>query len=314
MRSSATLIGLAAVVFSHPARARADEKVTYLLPAPKEAIVLAPFVLAETQGRYRKAKLDVRFVVVPGGFHVGEALARGEGDLGGASGDTPILLRNANLPVKGVALLGHHSFLTLITRQGQPATGQIDVPSLQDTSYYALQNLSAGSPHGEITTRARPPAELIKALSAGEIDGFVGTVDWGVKAERAGVQVHYRPVDAFYPAMAQAIMASDTTIAARPKVVRKFVRATMQALKQIAIDPEQSAGIYERAMPGSGYGHAEIVKIFRLLASQVYGTVEAAGRFNARTVDAAQGELIKRKLVTQRRDAGEFFTNAFTGQ
>lgn len=313
LRLGLCLLGAAAVALAQPALAGQDDKVTYLLPAPKEAIVLAPFLLAEQQGRYKHEKLDVRFVVVPGGFHVGEALARGEGDLGGASGDTPILLRGADLPIKGIALLGRHSFLTLVTRRDSPASSgnfqgrRIDVPSFKDTSYYAVEELAGRSQ--SVETQARPPAELIAALGAREIDGFVGTVDWGVKAERAGVQLDYRKLDAFYPAMAQAIIASEQAIATRPAVLRRFVRATLKTLRQIAHDPDRAATLYEAAAPGSGYSHAEIVRIFTLLASHVYGDPASIGRFDAATVRAAQAELLKRKLLTRSRPAADFFTN-----
>jgi NitT/TauT family transport system substrate-binding protein len=317
MRALLCLVGL--VLYAQPAAARADEKVTYLLPAPKEAIVFAPFVLAEQQGRYRRAKLDVTFVVVPGGFKVGEALARGEGDLGGASGDTPILLRDANVPVKGVALLGHHAFLTLVTRRDSFAAShgfdgkRIDVPSFKDTSYYAVQNLARQS-SADIKTQARAPDELITALGKRQIDGFVGTVDWGVKSERAGGQLDYRKVDEFYPAMAQAILASETTIAKRPKVLRRFVRATLKMLRQITVDPDMSAKSYEKAVPASGYSHAEIVRIFTLLGSQVYGDPASVGLFDERAVRAAETELLNRDLIEDRQALDVYYTNSFVAR
>ncbi|AOR80190.1 hypothetical protein BES08_25020 (plasmid) [Novosphingobium resinovorum] len=321
-RALCTLAFAAAAILGQPALARPADKVTYLLPAPREAIVLAPFLLAEQEGRYRRGKLDVRFVMVPGGFNVGEALARGEGDLGGASGDTPILLRAADLPVKGIALLGRHSFLTLVTRHDSFETSgsfegkAIDVPSLKDTSYYAVQKMAEGSPGSSlrISTQARPPAELIAALGSRRIDGFIGTVDWGVKAEREGVRLDYRELDAIYPAMAQAIMASETTIAAKPKVLRRFVRATLQVIRQIARDPEGAAMRYEAAVPSSGYSHAEIVRIFGLLATHVYGDLKLLGRFNEATVCSAEGELLERKLVIRRRSASDYFTNSIVGR
>lgn len=322
-RARCGLFGLAAAsLLAQPAIARPNDKVTYLLPAPKEAIVLAPFLLAEREGRYRREKLDVQFVVVSGGFNVGAALARGEGDLGGASGDTPILLRAANLPVKGIAQLGRHAFLTLITRQDSPASSgdlqgrRIDVPSLKDTSYYAVEELAARASHlsPAVETHARPPAELIAALGARDIDGFVGTVDWGVKAERSGVKLTYRKVDEFYPAMAQAILASEDSIARRPAVLRRFVKATQRALASIARDPEQAARSYEAAVPDSGFTHAEIVRVFGLLTTNVYGEGRPTGRFDDATVEAAEAKLLKRGLVGQRRPRSDYFTNMLVGR
>ncbi|MBT0668155.1 ABC transporter substrate-binding protein [Novosphingobium profundi] len=303
------------------AAARPADTITYLLPAPKEAIVFAPFVLAQIQGKYRAANLDVHFVVVPGGFNVGKALARGEGDLGGASGDTPILLRAADAPVKGIALLGAHSFLTLVTRKDRVADDgtlsgkRIDVPSFKDTSYYALQEIEGGYPQGAlpIQSEARSSADLIAALGEGKIDGFVGTVDWGVKAERAGAQLAYRELDDFYPAMAQAIIASDHAIDTKSKALKRFVRATLAQLGRIARDPEGSATLYERAVPDSGYSHAEVVRIFRLLGREVYGDTRRPGKFDRKVVVQAEAELLERGLIAQRRPAADYYTNRFAG-
>lgn len=306
-----TMLG-AALILSLAGAARPLEPVTYLLPAPKEAIVFAPLVLADREGDYRRAGLDVRFEVVPGGVKVGEALASGKGMLGGAVGDTAMVLRARGLPVQAVMLFGEHSFLTLMTRQRLTldAAGlrgaTIGVPSFQDTSYYAAKALlrAHGLADADVTVRAAPPAELIGAMGRGEMQAIIGTVDWGVKVERARVALDYRPLDPFYPALAQAILVSDATAARQPRAVRAFVHATAAAMRRMIRDPDGAAWRYAAAVPGSEYSHAEIARIFRLLARDVYG--KNPNRFQPARMEAAA------------RAAGaaptNSYTNAFVGR
>lgn len=318
--------GLAlAGVTSFPALGRAAsstplETITYLLPAPKDAVTLAPFTLADSLGFYAARGLKVRFQVVPGGAKVGEALARGEGDLGGASGDTPILLRARGVPVKGVAVLGGHAFLTLMTdrrRKLSPTRlsgAVLGVPSLNDVSFYALeaQIKALGLGPGAVTVQAAPPAELWKRLGEGDLDGMVGTVDWGVRAERAGVRLDYVNLDRFFPAMAQAVLASDAEIAQHPERVRGFVGATLQAVALIRRSPERAATAYLTATPTTDLSLAEVAETFRLLGRYVYGGQRIAGRHDAATAMALQTRYLQRGLIEVARPDTDLFSDRFT--
>lgn len=316
----AVLGSMAVAIESAVPAPRQRTALTYLLPAPREVIVFAPFVLAQQDGLYAKVGLDVRFTTVAGGAKVGEALGRGEGDLGGAVGDTPILLRANGVRVQGVALLGHHAFLTLMMRKGTTLDAEslrgktFGVPSYQDTSYYALAALvrAKGLALAEVTIRAAPMANLIAGLGSGEFTGIVGTVDSGVKAERIGVAVDYYPADDFYPALAQVVMASDVTREKRPEMIRQFVSATLAAVALMRRDPEAAARHYATAVPKSGYTHGEIVRVFKLLAAEVYGP--SPGRFEPMRMDQAASAAVGLALVPAGTSARGSYTNKFTGR
>lgn len=290
----------------------------YLLPAPKEAIVFAPFLLAEFDGHFAREGLAVRFEqVAGGGAKVGEALAAGRGDAGGALGDTPLILRAKDIDVQGVALLGRHSFLTLIHMRtlvldASSLRGKaLGVPSFQDVSYYALKAFlqQHGLTPGDVTVRAAPPAELIDALGKGELHAIVGTVDWGVKAERGGVSLCYRPLDPYYPALAQAIMASDAHIARRPEAIRRFVRAVLAAMDDIVRDPDGAASRYLQRTSQADFDIDEVKRVFRLLATHVYGA--RAGRFDPQVMARAAVATAQEGLVPAGIDARPSYTNQF---
>lgn len=311
------------VAVSAPAQPVPRAAITYLLPAPKEAVVFAPFVLAESRGYYAAQGLDVTFRVVPGGVNVGEALSRGEGDLGGASGDTPILLRDRGFAVRGVALLGGHAFLTLMTDSKQhmssvrPATlegKRFGVPAFADVSFYALDAMrrKAGLASTSMSVVALPPASLWDKLGKGELDGIVGTVDWGVRAQRGGATLDHFSSDRYFPAMAQAILASDEAIKTDPRAIRAFVRATLRAVGDIRRDPAGSARAYRAVMPKSDLSEAEIATVFSRLSDYVYAGQRVPGAFDMNRVRALQDAYLALKLVTRRQDPRLFFTNRFT--
>src|SRR5258708_29947182 len=86
--------------------ATAAEKLTYLLPAPPSLPAFAPWVLAKHLGYYTEAGYDVDFVVARGGVDVAKQIGVGNAAIGGAIGDTPIIVRGNGVPGKAVGGVG----------------------------------------------------------------------------------------------------------------------------------------------------------------------------------------------------------------
>lgn len=321
-RRGALAAGIWAGLSGFAPSAEKPAPLVYLLPAPKEAVALAPFVLAESLGFYRDAGLDVGFERRAGGLEVGKALARGEGDLGGASGDTAVVLRDQGLPIKGVALLGRRSFLTIMTRRDAAVsltdlTGcTFGVPSFADVSYYGLEHLikSSGVAAEAVAVRAAAPEALWTALGAGEFDGVVGTVDWGVRAERSGTALDYLPLDAVFPgAMAQAVLASEHAIGSRPDQIRAFNAATLRAIRLILDRPDHAAAQHRIAVPASDLTMAETARIFTLFGKHVYGSARRLGHFQEAKLDSIADVYVQRGLISSRSPAVEYYQRDLIG-
>lgn len=84
----------------------APREVTYLLPAPPNSPAFAPWVIAREKGYYADLGLKVTFVAGKGGVDVAKQIGAGNAPVGGAIGDTPIVVRANGIPVKAVAVLG----------------------------------------------------------------------------------------------------------------------------------------------------------------------------------------------------------------
>src|SRR5271154_1892108 len=79
--------------------AGAAEKITYLLPAPAFLPAFGPWMLAKQRGYFAQEGLDVDFQAAQGGADAAKQVGAGNAVIGGAIGDTPIIVRANGVPV-----------------------------------------------------------------------------------------------------------------------------------------------------------------------------------------------------------------------
>ena len=113
---TAAVLVLCAVVVNWAAPARADEKITYLFPAPPILPAFGPIQIAKGKGYFSQAGLDVNYAVGRGGVDVAKEVGAGNVPLGGIVADGPIVVRQNGVPVKIVALFGGKGFMQLVVR------------------------------------------------------------------------------------------------------------------------------------------------------------------------------------------------------
>ncbi|MFZ0152136.1 MAG: ABC transporter substrate-binding protein, partial [Xanthobacteraceae bacterium] len=77
-----------------PPAARADEKITYLFPAPPILPAFGPIQIAKGKGYFSQAGLDVYYAVGRGGVDVAKEVGAGNVPLGGIVADGPIVVRH----------------------------------------------------------------------------------------------------------------------------------------------------------------------------------------------------------------------------
>lgn len=312
------LMGMAAAPVM--AQQAATQQITYLLPAPSNLPAFAPLMIADKKGYYAAEGLSVRWLTVQGGADVGKQLASGNGDLGGGLGDTPIVLRPNGILIKGVALLGGRTLHQLVVRNDAniktPADLKgktITVLAYQDTGFYATLGLlaSAGLTRDDVHIQGAGPAGVWQQVATGKAEVMVGTPEWAQNIEDAGVKVTMTSTDKYFPGMAQAVLASDKTIAERPEMVRKFVRATLKAVGEIMRDPNAATKDYIDAVPTYKGKEAEINKILTYYARNVYTGQTRLGAFDPARVDKLQDFYAKEKIIRFKSNTADLFTNQF---
>ncbi|OWY28145.1 ABC transporter substrate-binding protein [Herbaspirillum robiniae] len=299
----------------------APEEVTYLLPAPPNSPAFAPWVLAQHKGYYADENLKVSFIVAKGGVDVAKQIGAGNAVIGGAIGDTPIVVRANGIPVKAIAVLGAGS-VTMVA--ANPADGikglkdlkgkTVTVMSYTDTTYYAfLGSLkTAGLTKTDVQIQAAGPAGVWQLFTSGKSSAFAGVPDWVVNSTDAGAKVELLDNGGF-KSMAQAILASDDTIKKNPELLKKLVRATLRGMQDIMKDPKAAADDYVAALPTYKGKEASIQSTFEMYNKYVYANQKTLGQIDSGRMDAVQKFYVSEGIVTKATPVNDLFTNQFVG-
>src|SRR5947209_9221406 len=277
--------GICVSLSSDPASAA--EKITYLLPAPPSLPAFAPWVLAKHLGYYTDAGYDVEFVVARGGVDVAKQVGVGNAPIGGAIGDTPVIVRGNGVPVKSVGLMGGGAMTVVVGRKDRGIDKledlrgkKISVLAFQDTTYYALLGAlaSKGITKNDVNAQAVGPAAVASLVVAGTVDACACTPDWEIDVKEGLKDTVSLPTKDYFQSMSQAILASDKMIAERPDMVRAVVKATLRGMQFVMTDPAKAALAYVEASP-SFKGKEELMK--KILANYTERTYKGQSTIGA---------------------------------
>jgi NitT/TauT family transport system substrate-binding protein len=317
----AALGGLVATAAIRPAFA-APEKVTYLFPAPAFLPAFLPFQLALKRGYFAKNNVEVTFQTGRGGADVAKQVGVGNADIGGGLGETTMIVRPNDLPVRAVAQLGSHPLFQLVTRK-ESGVKKIDdlkgkklgVIGYQDTSYYSLLAVLAANniKRDQLEIQAVGPAGVTQLMIAKSLDGIMTTPEWADAIETAGIALDRFPIEKTFPAMAQAIITSDKMIKDRPQAVRGFVHAVLQAVRDCMADPTAAAKDYVAAVPQHAGKETEIERILRSYVKNVYATepASALGTFDPKRIATIQKFYLENQIIQTAVPVADLYTNDF---
>jgi NitT/TauT family transport system substrate-binding protein len=319
--------GLAGGLIAAPAlvsRAFAAEPVTYLFPAPAVLPAFVPHHLAQQRGYFAAAGLNVTFQTGRGGADTAKQVAVGNADLGGGVGETTMIVRPNGLRVRGVALLGGRPIFQVAARRSANIKTLADlrgkkvgVIAYQDTGYYALLGVLAASglKKSDLEIQAVGPAGVTQLMIAGSLDALMSVPDWSDAIESAGVALDYFPIDDVFPAMAQAVLASDDTIKNKPDAVRGVVQAILRAVRDCIADPAAAARDFVAAVPQQAGKEAEVERIVRRYASETYLTNPPAklGYFDPARLGKVEKFYLDNDIIHSAVPVEELYSNDFIG-
>jgi len=317
----AALGGLIATAAVRPSIAAA-ESMTYLFPAPAFLPAFLPFQLAKKRDYFSTNNVAVTFQTGHGGADVAQQVGAGNVDLGGGVGETSMIVRPNGLPVRAVAQLGSRSLFQLVTRKDVNVHAisdlrgkKLGVIGYQDTGYYALLAVLAASglKRSDLEIQAVGPAGVTQLMIAKSLDGIMAVPEWADAIETAGVALDYFEIDKTFPAMAQAILASDKIIQQRPAAVGGFVKAVMQAVRDCIADPAAAARDYVAEVPQHQGKEAQIERILRRYVSNVYRTTPASalGSFDPARLKTVQTFYLQNKIIQSAVPIADLYTNQF---
>jgi NitT/TauT family transport system substrate-binding protein len=313
--------GLMATAALRPAFAAA-EPMTYLFPAPAFLPAFIPFQLAQKRNYFAANDLAVTFETGRGGADVAKQVGVGNANLGGGVGETSMIVRPNDLPVRAVALLGQKPLFQLVTRKAANVGKLSDlrgkklgVIGYQDTGYYALLAVLAASglKRADLEIQAVGPAGVTQLMIAQSLDGIMAVPEWADAIETAGVPLDHFPIDRIFPAMAQAILASDKIIKDKPAMVRGCVKAVLQAVRDCIADPAATTKDYVAAVPQHAGKEVEIERILRSYVANVYVTepASALGRFDPERLRTVQKFYVDNQIIQTAVPVEDLYTNEF---
>ena len=319
-RKFARALGVALVGLFASGSAGAAEKVVYLLPAPAFLPAFGPWMLAKQRGYFAAEGLDVDFEAAQGGADAAKQVGAGNAVIGGAIGDTPIIVRANGVPVKAVALLGGGGLMQLVLHEGSAIKGPEDlkgktvtVMAYQDTTYYALLGMLAkvGLTKNDINAQAVGATNVWKLFVAGQSDAMASVPDWEVDATEAGAKIKVIPADKYFQSMAQVVVASDETIKQKPDLVRKLVRATIHGVTDIMKDPAGAAADYVKAVPQRAGQERQMARVFELYNQYVYPGQKVVGMMDEARLSSLQDFYVKQGIVEKATPVKDLYTNQF---
>jgi NitT/TauT family transport system substrate-binding protein len=280
--------------------------------------------IARHKGYYKAEGIDISFQVAKGGADAAKQVGVGNVEIGNAIGDTAIIVRANGVPVKGVALLGGRTLTQITVRKAAGVKSfadlkgkKIGVLSFQDTTFYNLLGVlkSAGLDKKDASIQSVGVSGVIKLMISGDLDAISGVPEWTAAIQAAGVPVDIHEIDAVFPAMAQAIIASDDTIKQKPQMIRAVVRATMKALKEVMTDPVAASKDYVAAVPQHKGKEKQIEGIMRRYNALIYKIDNTAdlGKFDEKRMTSVQKFYVDNGIVQKAVPIKETYTNEFVG-
>jgi NitT/TauT family transport system substrate-binding protein len=296
------------------------EPITYLLPAPKTLPAFAPWLIAQQEGYFKTEGLDVNFVTGKGGVDVAKQVGAGNAPIGGAIGDTPVIVRANGVPVKAVAVLGAGSLTLIASHEKAPIDKPaqlkgktITVISYSDTTYYSLLGTmkKANLSRSDAEIQAAGPAGVWQLFAAGKSDAMAAVPDWVVSVRESGAKVHLMDPAQGFNSMAQAILASDELIKTNPALIQKIVRATLKGMELIMKDTDAAVASYIKAVPQHKGKEAEIKQVFDLYNKYVYADQKVLGQMNRERLGQVQDFYVSEGIVSKAAPLDDLYTNQF---
>jgi NitT/TauT family transport system substrate-binding protein len=229
---------------AEPAATATPATISVRFPIPIRESGQASFYLAEDRGFYKEEHLTVRFEMGSPELNPVKMVASGQDDFGVLGGpDTLLVARSRAQPLKAIAVLHRNSnFSCLVT-----------LKSSGKTRLEQLQGAKIGFNFGHISTDVLRNVLRKQHIRYSEIDvGFdynqliakqidaqwAFTVTAGLDLPANGQDVNIiSPADYGVVTHGYTIFARDETLASRPDVVLRFLRASLKGVEAAVQDP-----------------------------------------------------------------------------
>jgi ABC-type nitrate/sulfonate/bicarbonate transport system substrate-binding protein len=277
--------------------------------------------VAQANGYFEDENLQVD-IIQPGEVYAEQAVASGAADFGVSFQEQITLARADNVPIVSIAAIIQHN------TSGFASRGELQVRSPAD--WAGLTYGSYGSPFEEPTLRvlmacAGGDYEALNIVDTGFADPLAlldeQQIDlawifyaWqGIQAEEENIDLNVIMMQDWFDCIPDyytpVLITSEQTIADRPQIVYRFLRAVSRGYQLAIENPDEAAAILLGAVPELD---SELVYASQAWISPRY-QAEAA-RWGEQSLVVWQGYsnwMLENGILAEGMDAEAAFTNAF---
>ena len=222
------------------------------------SVQFAPFYLADQEGFYREAGLDVTFQnkIDP---DLIQLVGQGSVDVGLADGTSVIPAVGQGIPIRYVATV-YQAFPSVVfakSTSGIETAADLEgrtlgIPGRYGSSWIMLQALlqSAGLTPEDLEIREYPDFGQGIAVQQDQVDAATGFVNnEPVQLALTDADPVVLTVDEIVPLPGPGLIAGEATLETKREAIRGFVAATLRAMRTIADDPERGLEASFTAVP-----------------------------------------------------------------
>jgi NitT/TauT family transport system substrate-binding protein len=241
-----------------PTESAASLRPITLLLGFRPDVQFAPFYVAQQQGYYADAGLEVT-IEHKQAPDVQRLVASGEAQFGVADATDVMIARTAGIPIRYASTLYQSFPVALIGEAGSvPADPAglagltIGTPGQFGSSWHALLALldAGGLTPDDVTIREYPQFNQVDGLSNGDVDLVTGfRNNEPLRLEARGAEVDLLTVDDIAPLPGPGIIVGDDLLRDDPELVRAFVAATAAAQRAVIDDTDRGFAAAEEAVP-----------------------------------------------------------------
>jgi NitT/TauT family transport system substrate-binding protein len=236
------------------------------------SVQFAPFYYAQQHGLYAARGLDVTFQnqIDP---NLVTLVGQGSIDIGLADGTSVVPAVSQGIPIKYLATV-YGTFPSIvfakvasgITTASDLKGKRIGIPGRYGSSWIMLQALlgSAKLTTNDVTIVEYPDFGQGAALQQGQIDAATGfDNNEPLQAKQAGIAVTILRIDQVIHLPGPGLIAGTSTLASKAAAVQTFVAATLQAMRDIAAEPNRGLDASIAAVPDLGKDRATQMAILQ---------------------------------------------------
>ena len=264
-RMPAVLVALAVLLAacapggtSTTASAGRTERAVTLLLGYRPDVQFAPFYVAQQEGYFADAGLDVT-IEHRQAPDVQRLVASGEAEFGVADATDVMIARTSGLTIRYISTLYQAFPVALIGEEGavpaEPADlagMSIGTPGRFGSSWHALLAVLAAGGLGEddVTIREYPQFNQVDGLVNGDVELVTGFRNNDtLRVEDRGLAADMLTIDEIAPLPGPGVIAGDALIDEDPELVRAFARAVAAAQAAVIDDPDLGFAAAEEAVP-----------------------------------------------------------------